>query len=85
MDSISCPRCNSTQKFGLQTRVLDDTADLVEIFVACSKCRWQTVVERGIRRDLRLQRDLDRLRIRVLATQSESLRRVYEQRLRRQN
>lgn len=80
MDLIHCPRCNSAQKFGVQTRVLDEDIDLVELFVSCKKCRWETIIDRGTRHDLRLQRDLARLRARVLATNSESLKRTYDKR-----
>lgn len=39
-----CPRCNSLQKFGRQRR---EDNDLVEIFIRCSKCRWESVVYSG--------------------------------------
>lgn len=60
---ISCPRCKSLQKFGKQIRYLP--GDEIEIFIRCSYCHWERVVEKGNRSIILNNRQIDRLKIRA--------------------
>lgn len=60
---INCPRCNSLQKFGKQVRSISENE--IEIFIRCTMCHWEKVVDRGHSSIIRNNKQIERLKIRA--------------------
>lgn len=55
----SCPRCNSPQSFKARQR---PKGDRIEIFIGCTMCRWERVIFTGTPEQVKLRKDIDKMR-----------------------
>lgn len=45
MEPTECPRCESPQRFVPRKRCISNVEDILEVFIACSKCNYQQIVD----------------------------------------
>lgn len=75
----NCPRCHSLQSFAARERELDDGQ--VEVYIGCLMCRWEQILYIGTKEKVKIKKDIDKLRGKVL--RGDPLGSVLDQRQRR--
>jgi hypothetical protein len=65
---INCPRCNHPQKFGKRKEEI--SPGYFQIYIQCKKCRWKEVIIEGDNDIIHTQRDIARLKAKIMGDPS---------------